>query len=45
MQRLYIECDPVLFRKMTSQEGVFPEDVAGAAVAAVTQIIRRTLLE
>lgn len=31
------ECDTALFRKMTSGEGVFPEDVAVAAVAAVIQ--------
>lgn len=32
---LYVECDTALFRKMTSREGVFPEDVAVAAEAAV----------
>lgn len=41
---LDIESDAALSRKITSREGVFPEDVAVAAVAAVTQIVRIALL-
>lgn len=43
-ETLDIEFDAALSRKITSREGVFPEDVAIAAVAAVIQIVRIALL-